>query len=60
MKEGNGLHTFCASYLVDFRKLIPNPYPHQMKLCDKLLVLEAKEVIFKEMLIQSFYFGLTI
>ncbi|AKO77480.1 hypothetical protein EN12_20115 [Vibrio cholerae] len=59
MKEGNGLHSFCASDLVDFRKLIPNPYPYQIKLYDILLVLEAKEVIFKEMLIQCFYFGLT-
>ncbi len=48
LKEGNGLHTFCASELVDFSKLIPNPYPYQMKLYDISLNAEAKKVIFNQ------------
>lgn len=41
--EANGTHFFNAEGVVDFNKLIPNPYPYQMKLSDIILY---KELIF--------------
>lgn len=32
LKEGNGTHYFPAENIIDFDKLIPNPYPYQMKI----------------------------
>lgn len=34
LKEGNGIHYYPAEEIVHFEKLIPNPYPYQMKLSD--------------------------
>lgn len=46
LNEGNGLHVFSASKFIDFNKLIPNPYPYQMKLSDIALNPDARQVMF--------------
>ncbi len=47
LREGNGHHTFDARELIDFSKLVPNPYPYQMTLANIALDHNAREKIFK-------------
>lgn len=38
LKEGNGVHCFCAKEIIDFEDLLETVYPYQQKLSDCLKI----------------------
>lgn len=45
LNEGNGKHYYDAKNIINFEKLMPNPYPYQMKLSDILLKTHSEIIL---------------